>query len=51
MPLLQDGTIEDYYGHGRHAHKLIVDLQESAAMRAFLEGLRELPGWLTTSKP
>lgn len=33
---VQDGLIEDYYGHGRHAHKLIVDLQESAAMQAFL---------------
>jgi hypothetical protein len=37
--LVQDGTIEDYYGQGRHAHKLIVDLHESAPMRAFLEGL------------
>jgi len=32
----QDGMIEDYYGHGRHAYKLIADLQESAAMQAFL---------------
>lgn len=37
VPPVQDGLIEDYYGHGRHAHKLIVDLQESQAMRAFLE--------------
>jgi hypothetical protein len=33
---VQDGLIEDYYGQGRHAHKLIVDLQESQAMRTFL---------------
>lgn len=36
VPPVQDGLIEDYYGHG-HAHKLIVDLQESQAIRAFLE--------------
>jgi hypothetical protein len=33
---VQDGLIEDYYGQGRHAHKLIVELQESQAMRTFL---------------
>lgn len=33
---VKDGMIEDYYGHGRHAYKLIADLQESAAMQAFL---------------
>jgi hypothetical protein len=33
---VQDGLIEDYYGQGRHAHKLIVDLQESQALKTFL---------------
>lgn len=33
----QDGMIEDYYGQGRHAHKLIVDLHESEAVKAFLK--------------
>lgn len=33
---MQDGTIEGYYGNGLDAHKLIVDLQESPAMRMFL---------------
>ena len=41
--LLQDGTIHDYYGAGRHAYKLIVDdMQESLAMQDFL---RVTPEW------
>jgi hypothetical protein len=36
--LLQDGVIQDYYGQGRPALKLLVDLQESPAMQGFLSG-------------
>lgn len=36
--VVQDGLIEDYYGQGRHAHKLLVDLQESDAAKRFLAG-------------
>eukprot|EP00879_Flechtneria_rotunda_P009293 GHRR01009729.1.p1 GENE.GHRR01009729.1~~GHRR01009729.1.p1 ORF type:complete len:185 (+),score=71.39 GHRR01009729.1:164-718(+) len=32
----QDGLIEDYYRPGKHAYKLIADLQESAAVAKFL---------------
>lgn len=32
----QDGLIEDYYGPGKAAYKLLADLQESTAVTEFL---------------